>query len=211
MKRSHRLAALRRLAQPAVFAASLALALLLVVGGGLPSRPALAQPSAGSGAGTHMTGDMTGHMAGHMTGRMTGRMTGHMTGRMTGNMAEHGSTTGAAAALAAVLAEADVVVELSGFTFSPTLVTIEPGQTVTWVRRSGFHNVAADDGSYRSGAVSDTWQSFSHTFTDVGESLYHCEAHGGPGGVGMAGKVVVQVSGQGERKLYLPVLVRQPE
>jgi plastocyanin len=79
------------------------------------------------------------------------------------------------------------------------------------VRRSGFHNVAADDGSYRSGAVSDTWQTFSHTFTDVGESLYHCEAHGGVGGVGMSGKVVVQVIGQTERKLYLPALARQPQ
>jgi plastocyanin len=115
------------------------------------------------------------------------------------------------AALRAALAEADVVVELSGFTFSPTVVTITPGKTVTWVRRDGFHNVADDDGSYRSGAVSDSWQTFSHTFADVGESLYHCEAHGGVGGVGMAGRVVVQVSGQSERKLYLPALARQPE
>ncbi len=145
---------------------------------------------------------------------MTAHMTEQMAARMTEQMAAHSGGSGTSsddAALRAALAEADVVVELSGFTFSPTVVTITPGQTVTWVRRSGFHNVLADDGSYRSGAVSDSWQTFSHTFTDVGDSLYHCEAHGGPGGVGMAGKVIVQVSGQAERKLYLPALARQPE
>ena len=195
MERSTWTAALRRLARPAVFVAPLALALWLVTGTGLFSRPAHAQPPIRPDAGTHMMAHMKGHMP------------------------EYGSTgsDGAALtpalnpALTAALAEAEVVVELSGFTFSPTVVTITPGQTVTWVRRSGFHNVAADDGSYRSGAVSDTWQTFSHTFTDVGESLYHCEAHGGPGGAGMAGKVIVQLSGQSDHKLYLPALLRQAE
>jgi plastocyanin len=100
----------------------------------------------------------------------------------------------------------DVVVEVSGMTFSPTVVTIEPGQTITWMRRSGFHNVAADDGSYRSGEVGDTWDTFSHTFVAPGEYPYHCELHGGVGGVGMAGKVIVQVSGQSGSKLFLPIL-----
>lgn len=148
--------------------------------------------AAAAGAGTHLTTYATGHM-------------------MTWPMTAHSRTTPDDAALRAALVQADVVVELSGLTFSPTVVTITPGQTVTWVRRSGFHNVAADDGSYRSGAVSDSWQTFSHTFTAVGESIYHCEAHGSVGGVGMAGKVVVQVSGQSERKLYLPALARQPQ
>ena len=191
MERAYRLAAQRRLARPAVFVAPLALALWLVTGTGLSSPPALAQPSVGPDGATHMMAHMQGHMP------------------------AHGSTGSDEAplnpALTPALAEADVVVELSGFTFSPTVVTITPGQTVTWVRRSGFHNVAADDGSYRSGAVSDTWQTFSHTFTDVGESLYHCEAHGGPGGAGMAGKVIVQLSGQSDHKLYLPALLRQAE
>ena len=182
MERSTWTAALRRLALPATLAAVLALALWLAAGAGLPGRPMLAQPAAGTHTGAHTDLHMMTHTA------------------------EHSGTSGDAAALHAALAAADVVVELSGFTFSPTVVTITPGQTVTWVRRSGFHNVAADDGSYRSGAVSDTWQTFSHTFTAVGESLYHCEAHGSVGGVGMAGKVVVQVSGQTERKLYLPAL-----
>lgn len=196
MERSTSTAALRRLARPAALTAVLALALWLAAGTGWPSLTALAQPKAPTDAGTHMMTHMAAPMAGHMVME---------------HMAAHSRTTGDDTALRAALAQADVVVELSGFTFSPTVVTITPGQTVTWVRRSGFHNVAADDGSYRSGAVSDTWQTFTHTFTDVGESLYHCEAHGSVGGVGMAGKVVVQVSGQSERKLYLPALARQPQ
>ena len=191
MQRPDWIAAMRRLARPTVLAAVLALTLWLVASAGLPGRLALAQPAAGAHAGSHM---------------MT-----HVAGQTTGHMAGHSGTSANDAALRAALADADVVIELSGFTFSPTVVTITPGQTVTWVRRSGFHNVAADDGSYRSGAVSDSWQTFSHTFTNVGESLYHCEAHGGPGGVGMAGRVIVQVGGQSERKLYLPALARQPE
>ena len=183
MQRPDRTATIHRLARPAAFATILALALWFMASAGRFGQPALAQPASGMNAGSHMMA----HMAGS------------------------GSAGSDNVALRAALGEADVVVELSGFTFSPTVVTITPGQTVIWVRRSGFHNVAADDGSYRSGAVSDTWQTFSHTFTDVGESLYHCEAHGGPGGVGMAGRVVVQVSGQSERKLYLPALARQPE
>lgn len=122
----------------------------------------------------------------------------------------HNSTHAAArpGSAAPDLAAADVIIELSGFTFSPTVVTIEPGQTVTWVRRDGFHNVAADDGSYRSGAVSDSWDTFSHTFAAAGESLFHCEAHGSPGGGGMAGKVIVQASGQADETLYLPLFLQ---
>lgn len=116
------------------------------------------------------------------------------------------SHVGNAAPNHAGLGAADVVVEVSGMTFSPTIVTIEPGQTITWMRRSGFHNVAADDGSYRSGEVSDMWDTFSHTFVTTGEYPYHCELHGGAGGVGMAGKIIVQVSGQSGSKLFLPIL-----
>jgi len=202
MERRDWTAALRRTARPAVFGAVAALACWLIASMVMPGPPALAQPTTGSHVGTRHDAQTAAQIATHMAGHMAE------------HMAEHsGASTisGDDAALRAALAEAEVVVELSGFTFSPTVVTITPGQTVTWVRRSGFHNVAADDGSYRSGAVSDSWQTFSHTFTDVGESLFHCEAHGGPGGVGMAGKVVVQVSGQVERKLYLPSLARQPE
>jgi plastocyanin len=105
-----------------------------------------------------------------------------------------------------VIAAGDVVVEVSGFAFSPTVVIIEPGQTVTWIRRNGFHNVAADDGSYRSGDADDTWDTYSHTFVAAGESLYHCELHGAAGGIGMAGKIIVQVSGQSAHNLYLPLM-----
>ena len=58
------------------------------------------------------------------------------------------------------------------------------------------------------GAVGSDWETFSHTFTEAGESRYYCELHGGPGGSGMAGRVVVQASGSGEHKLYLPLVAQ---
>ncbi|RMH35798.1 MAG: endonuclease, partial [Gammaproteobacteria bacterium] len=46
-------------------------------------------------------------------------------------------------------------------------------------------------GSFEQPAGSD-WTTFRHTFTQAGEFPYFCSIHGGPGGVGMAGKVIVQ-------------------
>lgn len=131
-----------------------------------------------------------------MAQQVTGHEGGHTAGAIGAQTAHPAPTAG------------DVIIELSGFTFSPTVVIIEPGQTVTWVRRDGSHNVVADDGSYRSGDVSGDWETFSHTFDAVGESQYFCELHGAAGGSGMAGKVIVQVTGPAGSKLYLPLIAQ---
>ncbi|HMM55998.1 MAG: hypothetical protein DYH18_03360 [Xanthomonadales bacterium PRO7] len=78
------------------------------------------------------------------------------------------------------------------FEFDPPSVSINVGDTVTWVNGGGNHNVVADDNSYVSGAPSTDKWSFSHTFTAAGTSRFFCAEHGGPGGVGMAG--IVQVN-----------------
>jgi plastocyanin len=85
-----------------------------------------------------------------------------------------------------------VTVTVASNSFSPSSVQINPGDTVVWVRTSGFHNVLADDNSFRlgeplSGNPSNTWTTVSHTFTQTGTIPYHCEVHG----FGMAGTVVV--------------------
>ncbi len=93
----------------------------------------------------------------------------------------------------------DVTVTANGnFTFSPSTVTINAGDTVTFRNGGGFHNVAADDGSFRcadgcgssGGASSSNWQ-FTHTFDEPGSYGYHCEVHGQPGS-GMYGTVIVR-------------------
>jgi plastocyanin len=103
-----------------------------------------------------------------------------------------------AAALAApVAAQTTHDVGIVGFSFSPQHLEINVGDTVTWTNNGGFHNVdgATDEypdnpEGFRSGEVSNTLWTFSHTFTIQGEYGYHCEAHGAPG-VGMFGTITV--------------------
>lgn len=55
----------------------------------------------------------------------------------------------------------------------------------------GLHNVVADDGSFTSGAPSTNLWTYAHVFSAAGNNPYYCEIHGGPGGTGMSGTVVV--------------------
>jgi plastocyanin len=50
--------------------------------------------------------------------------------------------------------------------------------------------VTADSGAFDSGVLRGP-QSFEHTFADAGEFAYYCDIHGGPGGAGMSGTVIV--------------------
>lgn len=85
---------------------------------------------------------------------------------------------------------AEHFVNTNGLVFEPADLTINVGDTVTWINAdNGFHNVVADDGSFTSGPPSnDSWQ-YSHTFTTGGSYGYHCEVHVGQG---MTGTITVQ-------------------
>lgn len=92
-------------------------------------------------------------------------------------------------------------VAVSNFQFTPSQLTVAVGDTVTWTNDGGFHNVAADDASFRcaegcdreggDGAPSAAAWSFTRTFTTPGVVRYYCEVHGAPGGSGMSGTIVV--------------------
>jgi plastocyanin len=80
--------------------------------------------------------------------------------------------------------------------FSPDPANINVGDTVVWRRTSGFHNMKADDGSFRlgedpAGNPGSSWITASRTFTEAGTFGYFCEIHGGQGGLGMAGTITV--------------------
>ena len=78
--------------------------------------------------------------------------------------------------------------------FSPTELHIKAGQTVTWVNNGQTsHTVTADDNSYDSGLF-DPGAQYSHKFTKPGRYSYYCTLHGGPGGSGMAGVIIVDPS-----------------
>src|SRR5215204_1580950 len=83
-------------------------------------------------------------------------------------------------------------VSVVGFSFSPDTVNINVGDTVIWTGLGGDHNVAADDGSFRSGGAT-----FQHTFNSAGTFGYICEPHAS---FGMVGTVNVSGGGGGEER-----------
>jgi plastocyanin len=86
---------------------------------------------------------------------------------------------------------ADATINMGAQTFDQTEVHVAPGQTVVWrdpdVRT---HTVTADDGSFDSGDVTPGKQ-FAMEFDTPGTYPYYCQYHGGPGGDGMSGILVV--------------------
>lgn len=83
-----------------------------------------------------------------------------------------------------------------GFVFSPAIVTVAPGETVTWDFQ-GLHTSTSDAMTgpevWNSGVLSSG--TFSHTFGTPGTYPYYCAIHSFPGGTMMNG--VVQVKGAG--------------
>lgn len=90
---------------------------------------------------------------------------------------------------------ATVQVSASGFSFDPPVVNINVGDTVVWTGlEGGYHNVAAEDGSFRSPAGADT---YSRTFNSAGSFDYVCEPHIV---YGMTGTVNVSGGGGGNQR-----------
>jgi plastocyanin len=83
---------------------------------------------------------------------------------------------------------------ITDFEFTPKNLTVLVGDTVRWSYTTGSfaHNVKADDGSFTSGVPALPPWTYNHVFTSAGNNPYYCEPHGGPGGFGMSGVVIVQ-------------------
>ena len=83
---------------------------------------------------------------------------------------------------------------ITDFEFTPNNLTVLVGDTVRWTYTTGAfaHNVKSDDGSFTSGVPALPPWTYNHVFTSAGNNPYYCEPHGGPGGFGMSGVVVVQ-------------------
>lgn len=89
-------------------------------------------------------------------------------------------------------------------TFTPALLTLVAGDSVTWTNTGGFHNVRADDDSFRCADGCDgaggngnpalpPW-SFTLVFDSEAMIPYFCEVHGSPGGFGMSGTLIVRAA-----------------
>ncbi len=86
--------------------------------------------------------------------------------------------------------EAKITVSGGGTTFSPSSVTVDPGQPVCWTWTGTEHTVKGDDGSFTSGPPTANG-TFQRTFNAPGNYGYHCQVHGTPTS-GMRGTVVVR-------------------
>ncbi len=86
---------------------------------------------------------------------------------------------------------AQVTITMTDSTFSPKNVTVNAGDTVTWVNNGSMaHTATADNNSFDSGTI-QPGGNFAAIFNGPGTYAYHCKFHGGPGGVGQAGTITV--------------------
>jgi plastocyanin len=75
--------------------------------------------------------------------------------------------------------------------FTPNKITVPVGATVIWTNKGQRpHTVTADDDSLDSGTLNNGG-TFSQTFVQAGTFPFFCRFHGGKGGEGMAGAIVV--------------------
>jgi plastocyanin len=85
----------------------------------------------------------------------------------------------------------EVKVMVVDSSFQAKEITVPVGTSVIWEMSAGLpHTVTSDAGLFDSGRMSDG-ETFTFTFTEAGEFPYYCQFHGGPGGQGMAGTVIV--------------------
>lgn len=90
------------------------------------------------------------------------------------------------AAVAAAPAKVQKIA-IDNFAFSPQVIVVAPGTTVTWTNGDEDpHTVVANDKSFHSAAM-DTDESYSFTFLHPGEFAYFCSLH-----PHMTGKVIVK-------------------
>ena len=76
---------------------------------------------------------------------------------------------------------------IDNFQFTPPVLTVKAGTSVTWVNDDDVpHLIASSEGRFKSSTVLDTGQRFSVTFAKAGTYSYFCSLH-----PKMQGKVVV--------------------
>lgn len=82
---------------------------------------------------------------------------------------------------------ANANVEISGFAFVPSTLTVSVGTTVTWTNKdSASHTVTSNNNLFESGTL-QTGATFQHTFNQKGTFEYHCSIH-----TFMTAKVIVE-------------------
>jgi plastocyanin/peptidoglycan hydrolase-like protein with peptidoglycan-binding domain len=90
---------------------------------------------------------------------------------------------------------ANITVTMTDNQFTPQNVTVYAGDTVTFVNHGSMpHTATADNGSFDTGSIAPASGS-SAVFNTLGTFAYHCQFHGGAGGIGMSGTITVLPAG----------------
>jgi len=82
------------------------------------------------------------------------------------------------------------VVTLKNIQFNPKTLNVNAGDTVEWQWQEDNNSTTSDTNIWDSG-VRNNGATFQHTFNSPGSFAYHCSIHGGTGGLGMSGTIVV--------------------
>jgi amicyanin len=83
-----------------------------------------------------------------------------------------------------------ITVSIDNFTFTPPILTVKAGTTVTWTNKDDIpHGIAATNNSFARSRALDTDDSYSFTFTTPGTYQYFCYIH-----PHMVGTVVVEAA-----------------
>ncbi len=97
--------------------------------------------------------------------------------------------------------QATTIVTFVDFVYNSPIVYITAGDTVNWQGNFMRHPLASDDGLW---TTHNSGSSFNFIFQDPGSFRYYCTNHGGPGGTGMSGQVIVT----GPFTAYMPLVVK---
>ena len=92
---------------------------------------------------------------------------------------------------------ASAVIHFVCCSYTPSEVTIQPGESVEWDGDFTSHPLVSDDGLWITQTVGTQ---FVYTFTMTGTFDFHCAIHGP---FGMVGRVIVK---EFPNKIYLPIV-----
>lgn len=71
----------------------------------------------------------------------------------------------------------ETAVEIKGFAFSPKIITVKVGESLTWTNQDSVgHTATADDGTFDTGLLAKG-ESKAITFSKAGTYTYYCKPH----------------------------------
>jgi plastocyanin len=88
--------------------------------------------------------------------------------------------------------------------YNPKNLVVQFGDTIhfQWIR--GFHPTASDDGKWQTFQMDQNNTDYELILQSEGEYPYYCTAHGAPGGIGMAGTILVEGISSVEDEFFEP-------